>query len=186
MFLLDWQRLNKDLYRQTTHRSILYKMLLLFPDCPGQTMLWSTVISPWQHPVTQPKCTIVQLPRDCSRSPAVFGPGLLQFSPDICQCSEIYFKHQLTLSGFPEGIFTDKIGWLVHHPWMSGGNQSQGHWLTQESVPRSVRNNNRLWEGIQSERGLMILIQPATSDKAPMLSTKSSSPLRNSLLISRR
>lgn len=141
-------------------------------------------------PVTRPKCSIVRLPRDCSRSlcypAAVFGPGLLQFSSDIWQCSEIYFKHQLTLSGFPGGIFTDKIGWLAHHPWMGGGIQSQGHWLIQESVPRSVRNNNRLWEGIQSECGLMILIQSATSDKAPMLSTESSSPHCNSLLISPR
>lgn len=66
---------------------------------------------------------------------------------------------------------------------MSGGNQSQGHWLTQGSVPRSVSNNNRPWEGIQSESGLMILIQAATTDKAPMLSTASRCPHCYSLLI---
>lgn len=111
------------------------------------------------------------------------GPGFLQFSFDICQCSEIYFKHQLTLSGLPGGIFADKIGRLAHHPWMSGGDQSQGHWLTQGSVLRSVSNNNRPWEGIQSESGLMILIQAATTDKAPMLSTVSRCPHCYSLLI---
>lgn len=137
--------------------------------------------SPMASP--SPKRTIVQLTQDrCSNlcCPAACpGPGFLQFRFDICQCSEIYFKHQLTLSGFPGGIFADKIGWLAHHPWMSGGNQSQGRWLTQGSVPRPFRNNSRLWEGIQSECGLMILIQPATSDKAPMLSAASPSPLQS-------
>lgn len=136
--------------------------------------------------ITQPKHTIVQLTQDrCSNlccPAACSGTDFLQFSFDICQCSEIYFKHQLTLSGFPGGIFADKIGWLAHHPWMSGGNQSQGRWLTQGSVPWSSHNNNRVWEGIQSESGLMILIQPATSDKAPVLSTASSAPHCNSLL----
>lgn len=137
--------------------------------------------------VTQPSHTIVQLTQ-CRFVSLCYlaefpGPGFLQFCFDICQCSEIYFKRQLTLSRFPGGIFADKIGWLAHHPWMSGGNQSQRRWLTQGSVLRSVRNNNRLWEGIQSESGLMILIQPATSDKAPMLYTASRSPHCNSLLI---
>lgn len=129
----------------------------------------------------------LKLPHHCSTDTGLFClryliefPGLvfLQFSFDICQCSEIYFKHQLTLSGFPGGICADKISWLAHRPCMSGGNQSRGRWLTQRTVPRSVRNNNSVWEGIQSESGPMMLIQLATSDKAPMLSatTGSSSP----------
>ena len=96
------------------------------------------------------------------------GPGFLPFIFDICQCSEIYFKHQLTLSGFPGGIFTHKIGGLAHHPWMSGANQSSG--------TRSVRNNNRRWDGIQSASVLMILTQPATSDKARVVSTVPTPP----------
>lgn len=161
-------------------------------NCRGQmivhptTKCHSAMALPLQLPSLK-NITIVQVTPDRFSTlcyPAAYpGPGFLQFSFDICQCSEIYFKHQLTLSEFPGGIFADKIGWLAHHPWMSGGNQSQRRWLTQGSVPWSVRNNNRLWEGIQSESGLMILIQAATSDKAPMLFTASRSPHRNSLLI---
>lgn len=43
-------------------------------------------------------------------------------------------------------------------------------------------DNNRLWDGIQSESSLMILIQAATSDKAPVLRAALSSPQCNNLL----
>lgn len=124
--------------------------------------------------------------RDFSRSNDVEFPWpvlCLKTNAHIHSFSEISFNNHLTLSGLPVGIFTDKQADLLISLRMSGSKQFQGCWLTKDCAPQSVRNTNRLRQGIQSESGLMSLIHPATFDKAPALSAASGSPQCRSLLI---
>lgn len=189
--MLHRQTLYKDRHQQTTPYTAEHDLedetILGLSDC-GRTYRGQTTLHPakiWHFLNALPLNTSLF---NWHKIAVAISAGPLHTltqassSSALTFVNALRFKHQLTSFGYPGGIFTHKIGWLAHHPWMSGGNQSQGCWLTQGSVPWSSRNNNRQWEEIQSESGLMILIQPATSDKAPVLFTASSAPFCNSLL----
>lgn len=125
--------------------------------------------SPWQPPCSYLTASLF---RGCRTAAAGvrFGPPSVQ--PWHSSTRRDLFQARADIVWIPRRRSADKIGRVAHRSVDEWRQPIRG---TLNHSERPVRNNNRPREGIQRERGLMSLVQPATPDKAPAPSTASRS-----------